>query len=89
MSSESQVRAAAKLYEIRDVMRRLLGDRYAEAIAPWKDYIRRGMVGQNMDNVLIDTLRIAEAMKANGEDIPPMFLAAAVELVEPTEAEGG
>jgi len=43
MIGEQQVKLAAKMYEMRDTARRLLGERYAETMAAYQGHIRAAM----------------------------------------------
>jgi hypothetical protein len=85
MATEQQVRIAAKMYETRDAMKSLRGDKWPADFAEYSAFIRRAMEKWNLDT-LPACLRICEKM----EDRPMtqmMLVAAAVEMVEPAEGE--
>jgi hypothetical protein len=87
MATEQQVRIAAKMYETRDAMKRLRGDKWPADFVEYSGFIRRAMQSWNMD-VLPACLRLCEAEKLADEPLTQMMLVVvAVEMVEPSEEE--
>jgi hypothetical protein len=81
---EKRIRIAAELYEARDVMRRLLGSRYPTVVAKWCDVLKR--IAEPGDNYLQAAMVAAELLQERHESASvPLVLAAAVELIEPSE----
>lgn len=81
-ASEKQVRIAARLYEIRDAMRRLFGERYAEQLKPFQQMLERLKEQSGLDTLAAATY-IAKQLDA-GDPAIMMLMAAAVEIVEPS-----
>jgi hypothetical protein len=80
--SESLIRMAAKIYEARDTMRRLLGDRYAGRIARCRPAISAYMEMHGVDEV---TAAIRLAKDGDNPFVTGILFATAVEMVEPPE----
>jgi len=84
MLNESQVKLAAKVYEMRDTSRRLLGERYADSIEHYGKYIQAAMQKYGCD-ALAATKQILEQLQ---RDVPDsgmtqmQLVAALVEMVE-------
>lgn len=85
MPCEHEVRLAAKLYELRDTARSLLGDRYATKMQELGGVL--SMVAEKTQreplSVAIEAARDAAAVER------VYILAAAVELAEPSREPGG
>ena len=84
-ATEKQVKIVAGLYEARDTMRRLLGEKYPERVAEFKKYIRGGMAKWGI-GYMEATLRIAKGLQAedpHGSGMQQgMIYAACVEILE-------
>jgi len=84
MIGEQQVKLAAKMYEMRDTSRRLLGERYAETMAAYRGHIQAAMAKRSCDE-LGAAKHLLECLQ---RDVPDsgssqMFVVAAmVEMVE-------
>lgn len=82
------VRLSDKLTEARRCVKFLLGDQYHQTLQEYKELIILGMRQHNTDNPLIAVLRVIEQAD---KDLGPNeyrtlnFLAAAVEMVEPSK----
>jgi hypothetical protein len=76
------VQMAAKLYECRDTAKRLLGDKYPDTIRRWGEIVER-RAKQEEGDILATSIHMAKMV--GGADAV-MLLAAAVELVEPSNA---
>lgn len=83
MITEQQVRLAARMYEIRDTSRRLLGDRYQDMMPHYRLYIQREMERAG-GGALEATKRLIEALqKDHDTGVLQMHLTAAcVEICE-------
>lgn len=79
-ATEKQVRLAAQLYQARDAVRRLLGDKYAAKMAELGQPLQR-LADARGTTVLKEAIGAARAV--SGVD-SLMILAAAVEHAEPT-----
>lgn len=79
---EKQIEIAAKLYDARRTLRRLIGDSYAEKVAPFM----RVVALKGRDMALRHGMDVAKDMAAKGigEGIVWIF-AAIVEVIEPDE----
>lgn len=82
---EQQIKLAAKLYRCRDSMKGLFGTEYAANIEPYikalNDYARR----ENLDT-LKAVLQICDMPKIINGLSCALFMAAAVEIIEPSES---
>lgn len=84
MPTEQQVKLAAKMYDLRDASRRLLGDRYAETMATYKGHVRAAMTQYGCDEMGA-AKKILELLQ---RDVPDSgmsqmhVVAAMVEMVE-------
>jgi hypothetical protein len=82
--AEQNVKIAADLYEARRAARFLLGDRYAETLKPYRDFIGRVMAAESLP-VLRAALKIGRSIPPS-DGIPLMcVLAATVEMIEAGE----
>lgn len=82
--TEKRVRIAARLYEARDVTRRLLGDRYADRMKEYSAVVAEVANSKQID-VLSAARQIAEAQTKAGNELSAMMVvAAAIEMIEPT-----
>lgn len=82
---ETQIKIAAKLYECRDTAKRFFREEYAEKLKPYIAIIKAVMKANQLDE-LGAILRISktETYQENGM-AQMMFMAAAVEMMEPSE----
>lgn len=85
MATEQQVRIAARLYEMRDAAKALLGDKYSERMALYADVIRQVQAKLQLDE-LGATLRIVKGIEADGYETI-MMMAAYSEMIEPTQVQ--
>lgn len=81
-ADEKRVKLAAKLYEARDTIRTLLGDRYRPEMKRIGEYLM-AMATQSGTTELKAALEVAK--RCAGPHAGMKVLAAAVELVEPSE----
>lgn len=84
-ATEREVKLAASLYECRDSMRVWWGDAYAERIKERRKLIEAQMADDKSESVLDAALTIAKTMPGGVSVM--MVLAAAVEMIEPSEGE--
>jgi hypothetical protein len=80
-ATQQQVQTAAKLYEARDAVRRLLGDGFKAAVAKYAYFIR--LAESEGRSTLEAGLHLAKTAGLSAEG-RVMVLAATVELIEPT-----
>lgn len=78
--SEQAVKIAATLYQARDAMRTLLGDRYRERCQYWVDSINRVMQRHGCDEMAA-TIELAKEIQLRGGGSGVLF-AAYVEMIE-------
>ena len=81
----NQVQMAAKMYDARDAMKRLFGDKYQAEIAEHQKYIKIQMQSEGVGE-LKATMRIMTMLQAklpNSGITQALVLAACVELIEP------
>ncbi len=79
------IELAMKLTKARDAAKGLLGDQYQETILPYKHIIKEVMKANNLEE-LPAVLKISETQMFQEDPIKQiMFMAAAVELIEPTK----
>lgn len=81
-ATAQQVQMAAKLYEARDAMRRMLGERYAARMAELGGVLKKVSARDSVNEIQAAQV-VIKAIDAQGYDALQL-LAAAVELVEPT-----
>lgn len=82
--TEKRVRIAARLYEAREVTRRMLGDRYPDRMKEYSAVVAEVAANMKID-VLVAAKQIAEALTKAGNDLSAMMVvAAAVEMIEPS-----
>lgn len=78
---EQQIKAAARLYHMRDTAKRFFGKEYQQKIKPYMAIITAYMKENNMDE--IKSVMALVQVETN-EVSKIMFFAAAVEMVEPS-----
>lgn len=83
MFTEQQVRLAARMYEIRDTSRRLLGEKYQETMAHYRIYVGRAMKQWDC-GALEATRRLIEALQQDHDTgvIQMHLTAACMEMCE-------
>lgn len=81
-ANEQQVKLAAKLYELRDRARLLLGDKYAAHMAELGKILKMTAERDNKTPLAVAT-EVCKKRGLIGMDMM-MVMAAAVELTEPT-----
>ena len=87
-ASEQQIRLAAQLYDVRDTMRRFLRDKYPAQMAKYKGYIETAKARWSLDTIPAAMRLVAELQKRHdGSMSQPLVIAAAVEMIEPTEVK--
>jgi hypothetical protein len=84
MTIEPKIRLAARLYETRDGVKLLLGNKYAAQMAEVGDLLKSAS-GKTGLGILETAGRLAQMAHKDGKDsIAVLYLAAAVELLEPS-----
>lgn len=72
---------AAKLIEVRDTMRRVLGTQWERTATPFRLALEEHMRRTGETNHMKAVLPIAEAMRKAGDD-PTMLIAVAVDMAD-------
>jgi hypothetical protein len=85
MASEQQIRLAAKLYEMRDGAKHILGNRYHERMNEFAEAIRIVQQRRKLD-ILNAALDICQHVEAGGFEVV-FVMAAACEMLEPTQVQ--
>lgn len=81
---EKEVKITAKLYKCRDTAKGLFKEEIKSKLEPYTDIIKKVMEA-NKEEVLDAVLRISTTKMYQGEPMTQMmFMAAAVELIEPS-----
>ena len=82
---EQEIKMAAKLYKCRDTAKRFFREEYPEKVKPYRALITAVMKANNLEEIPA-LLKISETeiYKENGMG-QMMFMAAVVELMEPSE----
>jgi len=84
MTMETKIRIAARLYEARDTVRCLLGDKYASQMAEGGKLLS-SVAAKRGENVLKVATQLASACEKQDRPFAAVaILAAAVELLEPS-----
>lgn len=84
--AEQNTRVAAKMYECRETLQRLTGDKYQERVAEYKRYVQGAMTKWSLPT-LPAALKLCQAVD---ESITQMWLtAAAVEIIEGDGGDDG
>lgn len=82
----NMVQAAAKLYEARDAMVSLYGDRFSEKVAEFRPFIEAAMKKHQVD-VLQAAIKLCKDLEGAGLDsrgnTKILIMATAVEMIEP------
>jgi hypothetical protein len=79
--SELQIKISARLYEAREAMKRLHGDKYEERITPYKELIAKVMIAFKEDEFEA-MLRVSKSPELDGDGIAVMhYMAATIEMV--------
>ncbi|AJG18855.1 hypothetical protein [Cupriavidus basilensis] len=81
--TQQAIQIAAKLYEVRDTIKRLLGDRYRERMDELGSALQKIAARKGKD-VLMTAKEICSDPGMTGMEIG-QIMAAAVELLEPTQ----
>lgn len=81
-ATQQQVQMAAKLYEIRDTAKRLLGDRYKPEMAELGKILKMTADRDKKEPLAVAT-EVCKKKDLQGMDMM-LIMAAAVELAEPT-----
>jgi uncharacterized membrane protein len=85
MMTEKEIKIAAKLYQCRDTAKKLYKDEYDKKLLTYKNFIQAHMKKFNID-VLPSVLEICSFDSVKCDGITTMlFMAAAVELIEPSK----
>jgi len=85
MSLEKVIKIAAKLYEVRSVARRFFNDDYQKRLEPYIHIIKQTMKANDIDAMKALLLVSETNMFKDNEIAPMLFIAAAVEIEEPSE----
>lgn len=88
----NQVQMAAQLYDARDVMKTLLGERYVREIAPFQEYVRQ-FAKKNTDGKILEAAIAMATQIGQDKSVPAArrgtvvmkVLTAAVEILEPSQ----
>lgn len=87
MSNANPIRMAAKFYDIRDHVKRVLGDKYSARMAEGGKLLT-GIAEQKGCGILEVALNVCQSAKRAGDENQiPFIIAAAVELLEPSEVQ--
>lgn len=79
--AEQNVKVASDLYRARSAAKFLLGEKYAETLQPYRDFITRVMTDEGL-SVLQAALKVGKCLPES-EAIPLMcVMAASVEMME-------
>jgi hypothetical protein len=81
MATESHVRLAARLYEMRDAAKRLLGDRYAQHMADIRAMLETAQSRLQLQDPLTAATRICVANELGGLDVV-YIMSGACEMIE-------
>lgn len=82
---QKELKILSKLYQCRDTAKRFYRDEYKDKIHPYKECIKKYMI-KSGKNELLSVMEICEIdeIKEKGGFAIVMFMAAAVELIEPS-----
>lgn len=81
---EKQIKIAAKLYECRDTAKRFYKDEYSDRVKPFKEMIQTEMKSNNLEEIPA-LLKISKTETFHAWPMRQMmFMAATVELIEPS-----
>jgi hypothetical protein len=83
MQTEQAVKTTARLYECRDTAKQLLGNKYRERMDAYSQVIKSAANAMECGDL---TAAIALAKKAGGGMATIYYLAAVVEMTEPSNA---
>lgn len=84
MTTETQIRIAAQLYDMRDKARRLMGDNYKRHMAELGKILKMTAERDKKEPLAV-AMEIAKKRGLVGMDLM-LVMSAAVELAEPSEA---
>ena len=79
MLTAKQITIAAKMFDLRDAMKRLYADRWPTLAAPYREMIAGAMQGSGDNNALSAVIPLAKAMSANGHN-PTLLMAVALDM---------
>lgn len=82
-ATEKTVRLAARLYEMRDFAKRMLGERYAEQMSDLRTMIETVQSKLHFEEPLAAATKICTVNKTGGVQTA-YIMAAAVEMIEPS-----
>lgn len=83
--TQQQIKITAKLYECRDTAKRLFKDKFKERLVPYTRILEQVMKANNLE-ALPALLRISKTNHYQEDGmIQLMYMAAVVELIEPSE----
>lgn len=84
-AGEKEVKMAAKLYECRDTAKAFFREEYQEKLKPYLHILEQVMAANKLD-VIPALLKISEAQHYQENGMAQMmYMAAVVELIEPSE----
>lgn len=81
MLTQKQITIAAKMFELRDTMKRLYAERWQEVAAPYREMIAGAIKGSGDNNPLSAVLPLAKDMSAKGHN-PTLLMAVAVDMAD-------
>lgn len=81
MLTSKQITIAAKMFELRDSMKRLYADRWPTVAAPYREMIAGAMECSGDKNPLSAVIPLAKDMSAKGHN-PTLLMAVAVEMAD-------
>ena len=85
MPTEQQIKIAAKLYDCRKTAKRFFKEEYQTKLEPYTDLIKETMMENNLEE-LPALLKISETLLYHDNPMAQMmFMAATVELIEPSK----
>ena len=78
----TEFKVMARLYQIRDTMKRLHRDKFPENIKPYQELIRAAMKKHRIDNEILAAYRLVEQLPEKDKAVGTMFVfSAAVEMI--------
>ncbi len=84
---EKAIKTAAKLYKYRDTARKFFKDDYKTKLEPYTHIVKQVMIANNLKEIPA-LLKISETQTYQENPMGQMmFIAAAVELMEPNETK--
>jgi len=79
--TSKQITIAAKMFELRDTMKRLYGEQWPTVAGPYREMIAGAMEGSGDNNPLSAVIPLAKDMDAKGYN-PTLLMAVAVDMAD-------